>query len=431
MSRRLPPDLQHLILSYVPISQFAEFAQHKTNFWQRRLFTRYHQPPLVDTNIKKYYLLHALTEHSELYTDTTKLYNNIHYKTLCYYHAARAGNWGLVTHIAQKHFLLNSILELAIDANQLDVIRNIIAVQNDANISRGCCFSSEVTNLLFNQMLLLKESCWGLTLKAQLIAHLTLNDFKKLVNAYELYYFMESTIASIEHKPDSDKLDYLATVCSTAANYISLIYNKPLFNLSTNGIYLYHVIQTFADKTLINIADELDNPIFSSQGVTIFDFNRMRLLFSCLPNNMERATATIEILQHHLQQNPGLHSYIAVIKLLMQTLTVADVPHFDHVEANIIKILLQQQRYELIGQIDSGGKKFKLRRYIFTDVAALMCILNCKNISIAKSCSWIQIFSFPLLRQIIKDHPEKSKILITDLARYFIDIEYLIKLYCT
>ena len=120
MSRRLPPDLQHLILSYLPLEQFDR-CNFAPNFWVRRYLNRYHEQ--IDTKVT--YLVRAASEHYEVCMDTlTYLDPNI----ICYY-LAKSKNWILAEQILDIPYLRKNkydaeIFVLACKDNAVSYVKN-------------------------------------------------------------------------------------------------------------------------------------------------------------------------------------------------------------------------------------------------------------------------------------------------------------------
>ena len=409
MSRLLPSDCVNLILSYLPLAKFSQYSL-STSAWNFRAHYRYN---LNNITNMKVYLLRAATEHHDV---SKKLYEyNIEHSfhALLSYHAAIAGDWGLVESILVGDRIFTPfILYLAAAAGELPAVQRIL-VQDYRGYDSHCLgVAPNVLNYLITK--LKTEQFWlPRNLYLYILAHATLSDLEKI----ELHnpILFSDIILSCKYKISADKVNRFG-----ATHYIfkKLFYNEPTALASYE---IYTAIICFA-------VDSLDDNLLGYYHdihalTTLCD---MEKYYACIPNARVRAEQLLAKMLNYVPNNPILNNYIIIIKLLLGILTTDDITA-GMVTSNLVVALLQHEKFDLIYYIDGlVSVGVYINNYIFTKANQLICILNCKNIYVSPHF-WMLLFTLPLFKQIITQYPDSANVIINMTQKYIPDCLELIR----
>ena len=430
MPRRLPTDLTYTILSFLPLSYTTRFTLTDA-VWEFRYRTHY---GYTDNANKKLYLLRAATEQHEVCADTFGLYSNHNYVDLISYYAARSSNWNLVR-IAAINDLLTEILTDAIADNQIKVVQTILNLEYTGrrrgyvNFDDG--YVGDKTLRLSNNMidvLLTHFTRLPNDIKAQVIAQMSLDDYKKFIlglPTHQLWDIVATIFRSYKYNPNiKHKLEvlYFGYISGQKVEIDETLFYNRAYQANNEDRQLKVVLWLAPNSLgdwLVHLNDDINRELF----------HILKEHYSYIPNAKTRAMETIKILEQYVEQNPTiLLSYIGYIKLVAGIFEVDDVDYIGEINNDSLITLLDNKQFDVIRQLDEVERvTLCLQEYTFNDVDALMCIVNCKNILIDKSCSWIRIFTLPLLVSLLQKPDDIDEELIAEAEQYIPDCQTLAK----
>ena len=440
MSRILPRDLTHKILSFLSLTKFGDT---NINLWQIRFWHRYGERlndilPLTEnaSEVKRLYYLRAASEHSEVSSDSTNYWST---GFICY-HAARSHDWNLVANlsdVALPGYYFIKILITAINDDQVDIVSKILIDDSFIRMPtievkiRSVKMAETLVRLILSDDSHSESRVFKIFL-AYAINYLNYIQYVELLTPYleqdvRFYNIVFTAIlqAGAYNQVQSDhwelimkKLDYVHKYhvnmdpYAIYAEYCRL-YKNWILDVANNTAYDYLIISFFATHSM---GERLRQYCVEVDSVM---FRRMQHNYQCIPNAQELATETLHLMEQYVEDNDVLRNYIIAIKIITNTVTISDLKDcalltYPSVSGDIICTLLDNKQYELVSCIDKHlSVKIKLYYYDFTDLDALFCVLRCNNILTFLS-HWTAFLTVPLLKHLAHDYPSKIKRLIID-----------------
>ena len=425
---QLPIELKYTILSYLSLSCICKFNLTAA-VWQFRYLLHFNAA--IATVDKKLYLLRAATEQHEVCVDTFKLYPSISYNNLVNYYAAVASNWSLVRVPSSDQFL-TEILVAAILGNQVTLVQDILNLRYRevwSEIKTDQNYVGNKTLIPTQDMLELLLSSFTrlpFDIQALIIAQMPLAAYKDYVTGGSdpMIHFWDNMFAlfgSYKYNPNiTNKIKIMLKIDSShgVKEEIALFYNQRYLVNNDNQIGS-NVLHWLAFNSLDDWLVDFNK---NANGQT---FINLKANYAYIPDALTRGIETVKILSQYVDQNPLLLKYISYIKIIAGVAEITDLKALTEITSEIIMTLLDNKQFAIVLQLDEFTKSH-LREYSFTNVNALSCVVNCKNLAL-EGGSWIKIFTLPLLASILQNSNVINKWLLRDVERYIPDCVTLVK----
>lgn len=416
MSHPLSVDYKQIVLSYLPLSQFSKLIV-PVDAWRMRFLIRYGQP--LGPDAKREYLIRAATEYYETAAVTLEYCS----ATITYYCAAIGGNWDMLNSVADNFpegyvlpakvidmlgDLAGDIFLIACRTNQWQFVQKTAdKMLNLISSNEDYIWTPEVYRIFKTNPITRKHKYMN-----QLLAFAPIPEFTEMIKPYtanmnEIRNIMLSIGRYNRHEPNHwERTLAKLKICAPHGYSADLAeYQNSRVNDIT-GIQSETTYIQYGIITSFNTANMGEWLIDYDISFDIYTYDDMKNNYLGIPDAEARARETVNILSEYVSQNDILQPYIITIKIILDTITIEDIPNtlgFSELfSGEIIDDLLDGKKYIIINELFNihKVKTYSLFHYTFKDVETLKYVLRSRNIFITNECVIAKILTLPMIVEI-------------------------------
>ena len=402
MSRRIPSELTHLILSLISLDYLVDnnICKHFSQFWSARYQIRYGQD-LQDTRFSELpanelYLLKAGYEYHEVATNFHQFsanqlpYENRYFMSIerKLYAAIKSENWACVNKIIPNlpSDVSAVITKAAIESDQISVVQKLMP--RVRTIPRNVIIKSDAMGIFLVESYVndhgqmppyraIFQFCSAQTC-TYLFELLSKISFKGLWCTLPMFYTQDKDKVAYALSLEEcylDRPNYLLNqigkyvIDLTDDSRIDYISRHMLFtvcpNITTQLLQYPGFVQTL--NSIVDVDDTFN---------IVYDKNLVEIICSMTPH--ERIRAMIQVCDQYKDESPILYNFYLLFKTVIGTLDIDDIKQFtyEYMARVCYDICVRLRKFDLIILIHNNCQyKFDISQYaIYDEEFALFCL---------------------------------------------------------